>query len=180
MLRKLLHDNAELPAEARKSVCFMWTASKVDQLLLCFPSLLVDLAWYVEKRSLEDLKSWLTIKIFISSFDAEDFLSVTPGPRLFPDCPRMAGMLTKVQEWILGKDGVADADGTYIAQGSLGASFGDILRCSRFVSREVLEKQRSLGICVCGPKDLCSWMKHETARTRLPVRVEFNCEATSG
>jgi len=27
---------------------------------------------------------------------------------------------------------------------------------------------------------LCSWMKHETARTGLPVRVEFNCEATSG
>lgn len=179
MLRKVLRDNLDLPAEERKSVCFMWTASKVDQLLLCFPSLLVDLAWYVHEKSLEDLKSWLTLKIFVSGFDAEDFLSVTPGPRLFPESSRMASSLTKVQEWILGKDGEALADGTYIAQGSLGASFGDILRCSHFTAREVLEKRRSLGICVCGPKDLCSWMRHEAARTKFPVRVEFSCESTS-
>jgi len=95
MLRKLLHDNLSLPAEERKSVCFMWTASKVDQLLLCFPSLLADLTSYVDQKSLEDLKSWLTVKIFISSFNAEDFLRVNPGPRLFPDSERMAGTLTK-------------------------------------------------------------------------------------
>merc|ERR1712045_605242 len=116
MLRQVLYYNLGLPEERKKSVCFMWTASKVDQLLLCFPSLLADLTSYANQKSLEDLKSWLTIKIFISSFDAEDFLSVNPGPRLFPDSGKMAGALTKVQKWILGEDTDAhgtDADGTY-------------------------------------------------------------------
>jgi len=180
MLRQLLYYNLGLPEERKKPVCFMWTASKVDQLLLCFPSLLVDLTTYVHQKSLQDLKSWLTIKIFISSFDGEDFMRVNPGPRLFPDSKKMESSLAQVQEWILGKDGIGDADGTYIAQGSLGASFGDILRCSNFTRSEVIEKKRSLGICVCGPKDLCNWIRHEAAVTTLPVPVEFNCEATSG
>merc|ERR1739844_444311 len=127
MLRRLLHDNLDAPKDEKKSVCFMWTASNVDQLLLCFPSLLVDLTRYVNQKSLEDLKSWLTVKIFISSFDAGDFLNIDPTKRLFPESQSMAGDLSKVREWLLGKDGDEnDSDGTYIAQGSLGASFADI------------------------------------------------------
>lgn len=181
MLRKLLHDNLEKPPEERKAVCFMWTASKVDQLLLCFPSLLVDLTRYVHKKSLEDLKSWLTIKIFISSFDAGDFLNIEPGKRLFPESQEMAEKLTVVREWLLGKDGEQeDEDGTYIAQGSLGASFSDILRNSHFTRDEVMKKSQSLGVCFCGPQDLCSWIRHNISSTKLPMKVEFNSEATSG
>jgi len=177
MLRKILDDNAALPAEERKAVCFMWTATKVDQLLLCFPSLLVDLARYVSKKSIEDLKSWLTIKIFVSSFDPGDFLSVNPEKHLSPEGANSETSLRSVREWLLGSDGDShDEDGTYICQGSLGASFGDVLRCSLFTKEHLVRRQRSLGVCFCGPQDLCSWIRSEQANTLLPVKVQFHSE----
>mmetsp|Transcript_102697 Transcript_102697/g.290421 ORF Transcript_102697/g.290421 Transcript_102697/m.290421 type:complete len:191 (-) Transcript_102697:58-630(-) len=190
MMRRLLRQSLEEP-EKEKAVCFCWGAASVDQLLLCFPSLLADLARYVYKRSLEDLQRWLTVKIFVSNFKAGDFLNIDPGPHLFPEITGeakqgMSKALDEVRAWLLGP-GVAresewkyhDQDGTYVVQGSLGASFADILRCSLFVRDQVVAKGRSLGICFCGPPDLCSWLRSDLASNKLPVRTEFVSECSA-
>merc|ERR1719378_1826749 len=85
LLRQCLEANLNKDPDLQQAVCFIWSASKVDQLLLCFPNLLVDLTRYVHERSIDELKDWLSIKIFISSFDAGDFLSIDPGKHLFPE-----------------------------------------------------------------------------------------------
>merc|ERR1712079_979342 len=91
MLRQLLEDNLHRSEDEQKAVCFIWSASKLDQLLLCFPSLLVDLTKYVHARTkllssgINNLKKWLHIKIFISNFEAGSFLSCNPGKALFPE-----------------------------------------------------------------------------------------------
>merc|ERR1711897_11354 len=87
MLRQLLEDNFSKSSDDQKSVCFIWTASKLDQLLLCFPSLLLDLTKYVHKKNSETsgishLKNWLHIKIFISSFEAGEVLGLSPAHAL--------------------------------------------------------------------------------------------------
>merc|ERR1712151_185815 len=147
MLRQILEDNVTRQEAEQTRVCFMWTASKVNQLLLCFPSLLVDLTRYVHARGLDNLKSWLHVKIFISSFEADDFLNVNPNKALFNK-----------------KDGdeIIDADGTYMAQGSLGPSFAGILQRSLFM-RGAVERGDSMGICFCGPPDLSTWIRGATA-----------------
>merc|ERR1712151_491924 len=83
MLRQILEDNLTRPEAEQTRVCFMWTASKVNQLLLCFPSLLVDLTRHVHARGLDNLRRWLHVKIFISSFEAGEFLNVNPNKALF-------------------------------------------------------------------------------------------------
>ncbi|CAK0907219.1 unnamed protein product [Prorocentrum cordatum] len=167
MLRQLLQDNLEKQADEQTAVCFLWTATKVDQMLLCFPSLIADLTRYVNKRSIAELKSWLTVKIFISSFEAGDFLDVNPGDALFPESTQMQSALTKVRNWLLGHAGVKDdEDGTYVCQGSLGASFADVLRKSAFVRDRVVKRQSSLGVCFCGPGSLGNWIRRATSRTR--------------
>jgi len=188
MLRQLLEDNLALPADRQKSVCFVWTASKLDQLLLCFPSLLVDLTRYVHRKNgqltsgVSDLKRWLHIKIFISNFEPGEFLSLDPGQVLFPESGKMARALDEVREWLLGQEVVVgasgetvDADGTYVAQGSLGASFSGILRRSLFTQR-LVERGHSLGISYCGPPELCSLIRSDVANTVFPTKVEFAAE----
>jgi hypothetical protein len=183
MLRQALEDNLDLPESEQKRVCFMWSASKVDQLLLCFPSLLVDLTKYVHAKGLANLKKWLHVKIFISSFEAGDVLSVNPDKALFLKDAEMSKPLQEVRTWLLGtdvaKDGEAcdliDADGTYIAQGSLGSNFSTILQKSLF-TRETVARGESMGICFCGPPDLSSWIRSDVANTTLPVLVEFQAE----
>jgi hypothetical protein len=178
MLRQLLEDNMGKEEGERKAVCFIWTATKIDQLLLCFPSLLADLTRYVNKRSLKELKSWLTVKIFISSFEAGDFLNVNPSEHIFPGSKDMKSALAEVRRWLLGQDNSAghDEDGTYICQGSLGASFPDVMRNSVFIRDKVVGRQTSLGVCFCGPAALGSWIRSDLANTILPVKVEYNAE----
>jgi len=186
MLRRILSQNLGNPRDEQKAVCFMWSAASVDQLLLCFPSLLADLAKYVDRSSLRDLQQWLTIKIFISEFKAGDFLTVDPGPRLVTEGVKMEPALEEVRRWLLGRSSSGnvpsreqEAAGTYIAQGSLGANFADILRCSVFIRDQVVGESRSLGVCFCGPIDMCSWIQSDLANTILPVRTEFACECSS-
>jgi len=186
MLRRILSHNLGSPCDQQKAVCFMWSAASVDQLLLCFPSLLADLARYVNHSSLKDLQQWLTIKIFISEFKAGDFLTVDPGPRLVTEGVEMEAALDEVCRWLLGRSSYGSVPsreqeqaGTYIAQGSLGANFADILRCSVFIRDKVVGESRSLGVCFCGPMDLCSWIQSDLANTILPVRTEFACECSS-
>jgi len=186
MLRQILEDNLTRPQGEETRVCFMWTASKVNQLLLCFPALLVDLTRYVHAKGLDDLKSWLTVKIFISSFEAGDFLDVNPHKALFSgaEADEMKKPLQTVRTWLLGKDvkkdggEQIDADGTYMAQGSLGTSFAGILQRSLF-TRETVERGDSMGICFCGPPELGTWIRTEVANTNLPVRVEFQAEVAA-
>jgi len=187
MLRQTLEDNLHLEEHEQKRVCFMWTASKVDQLLLCFPSLLVDLTRYVHAKGLANLKKWLHVKIFISSFEAGDVLSVNPDKALFVhEDADMSKPLQEVRTWLLGSDVVRDgegqdqidADGTYIAQGSLGSSFSGILQRSLF-TRETIKRGQSMGICFCGPPDLMSWLRSDVANTTLPVQVEFQAEVAA-
>merc|ERR1712048_861363 len=182
MLRQTLEDNLKLPDDQQRRVCFMWTASKVDQLLLCFPCLLVDLTKYVHARGLDDLQSWLHVKIFISNYEAGDFLGVNPTQALFPESQDMAKALETVRFWLLGQEAKRDidgqqidADGTYIARGSLGASFPGILQRSLFM-RKIADLGHSLAICFCGPSDLSSWLRKEAANTVLPIKVEFEAE----
>jgi hypothetical protein len=221
MLRRCLDSNLEKDPESQQAVCFMWSASKVDQLLLCFPTLLFDLAAYVHKKGngdtkkgLRDLKSWLTIKIFVGNFKAGDFLNVEPPCQ---GCPDMTKALDAVRQWLLGgdmsappvdpvddtagqmsffmrfltrneptvpkesgEDDVEEEDeGTYIAQGSLGGCFGDILRCSTFTRDKVIKEKRSLGICFCGPLELSNWIQVEVNKSVFPKTVEFVSEATA-
>lgn len=188
MLRQLLEDNLTRSADEQKSVCFIWTASKLDQLLLCFPSLLVDLTKYVHKKNglltsgINDLKKWLHIKIFISNFEPGEFLSLNPGQALFPESGKMGKALDEVRAWLLAQDVVVgtsgetiDADGTYIAQGSLGASFAGILQRSLF-SQRLVERGQSLGISYCGPPELCSLIRSDVANTIFPTKIEFAAE----
>jgi hypothetical protein len=183
MLRQALEDNLDLPESEQKRVCFMWSASKVDQLLLCFPSLLVDLTKYVHAKGLANLKKWLHVKIFISSFEAGDVLSVNPDKALFLKDAEMSKPLQEVRTWLPGTDvakhgeacDLIDADGTYIAQGSLGSNFSTILQKSLF-TRETVARGESMGICFCGPPDLSSWIRSDVANTTLPVLVEFQAE----
>jgi hypothetical protein len=186
MLRKALLDNLldiHKP-DQQKKVCFVWTASKLEQLLLCFPLLVADLTKYVHNANREkpgfglaNLKNWLTIKIFISSFEVGDDLPLNPSPQQLADAARMASALAEVQRWLLGGDADigGDNNGTYIAQGSLGGSFNDIIRNSKFMENIVFE-QRSLGICFCGPQELCSWLRSDIANTIFPIKVEFSSE----
>jgi len=188
MLRQLLEDNFMRPPDEQKSVCFIWSASKLDQLLLCFPGLLVDLTKYVHKKNgmftsgISDLKKWLHIKIFISNFEPGEFLSLNPGQALFPEGSNMSKALDEVRAWLLGQEVVVnssgetvDADGTYIAQGSLGASFSKILHNSFFTQR-LVQQERSLGISYCGPPELCSLIRSDVANTILPTKIEFAAE----
>merc|ERR1712165_207976 len=188
MLRQLLEDNFAQSEDKQKPVCFIWTASKLDQLLLCFPSLLVDLTKYVHKKNglltsgISSLKNWLHIKIFVSNFEAGEFLSLNPGQALFPESGQMNKALDEVRAWLLGKDVMVghsgetvDADGTYIAQGSLGASFSSILQRSPFTQR-LVERGHSLGISYCGPPDLCSLIRSDVSNTILPTKIEFAAE----
>merc|ERR1719210_524568 len=71
-----------------------------------------------------------------------------------------------------------DADGTYFANGSLGASFSGILQRSLF-TQQVVGEGHSLGISYCGPPELCSLIRSDVANTVLPVRVEFNAEGAA-
>jgi NAD(P)H-flavin reductase len=186
MLRQTLEDNLKLPDHQQKRVCFMWTASKVDQLLLCFPSLLVDLTTYVHARGLDSLKSWLHVKIFISSFEAGDVLSVNPDKALFLEDAEMSKPLQEVRRWLLGADVAGDGeasdqideDGTYIAQGSLGSSFSNILQKSLF-TRQTVERGESMGVLFCGPPELSSWIRSDVANTTLPVQIEFQAEVAA-
>jgi len=186
MLRGILSHNLGNSTDKQKAVCFMWSAASVDQLLLCFPSLLADLAKYVNRSSLKDLQQWLTIKIFISEFKAGDFLTVDPGPRLGTEGVAMEPALEEVRRWLLGRSSCGSVPsreqeqaGTYMAQGSLGANFADILRGSVFIRDKVIGESRSLGVCFCGPMDMCSWIQSDLANTILPVRTEFACECSS-
>jgi len=186
MLRQILEDNVTRPEAEKIRVCFMWTASKVNQLLLCFPSLLVDLTRYVHARGLDDLKKWLHVKIFISSFEAGEFLNVNPNKALFgkAEAEEMQKPLEEVRTWLLGKDTkkdgdeIIDADGTYMAQGSLGPSFAGILQRSLF-TRGTVDRGDSMGICFCGPADLSTLIRAEVANTKLPIRVEFQAEVSA-
>jgi NAD(P)H-flavin reductase len=186
MLRQTLEDNLKLPDHQQRRVCFMWTASKVDQLLLCFPSLLVDLTKYVHARGLDNLKSWLHVKIFISSFEAGDVLSVNPNKALFLEDAEMSRPLQQVRRWLLGADVAGDGeasdqideDGTYIAQGSLGSSFSNILQKSLF-TRQTVERGQSMGVLFCGPPELSSWIRSDVANTTLPIQVEFQAEVAA-
>merc|ERR1712048_880060 len=182
MLRQILEDNLTRSVDEKTHVCFMWTASSVSQLLLCFPSLLVDLTKYVHAKGLDDLRSWLHVKIFISNYEAGDFLGVNPTQALFPESQDMAKALETVRFWLLGQEAKRDidgqqidADGTYIARGSLGASFAGILQRSLFM-RTVSDLGYSLAICFCGPSDLSSWIRKEASNTILPIKVEFAAE----
>jgi hypothetical protein len=182
MLRQILEDNLTRSETEKTHVCFMWTASSVSQLLLCFPSLLVDLTKYVHAKGLDDMKSWLHVKIFISNYEAGDFLGINPAKALFPESEEMGQALETVRLWLLGAEAKRDvdgqqidADGTYIARGSLGASFSGILRRSLFM-RNVADLGYSLAICFCGPSDLSSWLRKEAANTVLPIKVEFEAE----
>jgi len=188
MLRQILEDNLTRPSAEQKTVCFIWSASKLDQLLLCFPSLLVDLTKYVHKKNgmltsgIKDLKKWLQIKIFISNFEPGEFLSLNPGQALFPESGKMGKALDEVRAWLLGQDVVVgscgetvDADGTYIAQGSLGASFSGILQRSLF-TQTLVERGHSLGISYCGPPELCSLIRSDVANTIFPTKIEFAAE----
>jgi len=136
--------------------------------------------------ALEDLKSWLTIKIFIGKVETDDFLRLDPDKNLFPKAEDITIALREVRNWLLNTDialdgsrHYVDEDGTYIAQGSLGGSFGDILRCSNFTRDKVMKRPNSLGICFCGPLDLSKWIQHEIENTVFPKTVEFASEATS-
>jgi len=185
MLRKLLHDNLD-PGREPKAVCFIWTATNMDQLCLCFPSLMTYLAEYVHERGIKSLQKWLTVKIFISNFKAGEYLEVFPADLLFPKQKEKQKALMEVRKWLLGREVVAsgaaqsvDADGTYIAQGSLGANFCDILQRSTFIRDKVIGARSSLGVCFCGPADLAKWIRSELSNTVFPYRVEFAQEATS-
>lgn len=181
MLRQILEDNLAANSVDKKQVCFMWACSKVDQLHLCFPSLLADLSKYVRRSSLQHLREWLTVKIFVSKVVQGDVLNVELDEEVTSTCP---DAFEEVKGWLLNsgisaksKRGVAfDEDGTYIAQGNLGASFGDILRCSLFIKEKVVEAKRSLGICFCGPLDLCNWLQTDYANTAFPCVREFASE----
>jgi len=182
MLRQILEDNLTRSETEKTHVCFMWTASSVNQLLLCFPSLLADLTKYVHAKGLDDMKRWLHVKIFISNYEAGDFLGINPAKALFPESEEMAQALEIVRLWLLGPEAKRDidgqqidADGTYIARGSLGASFSGILQRSLFM-RKVADLGHSLAICFCGPSDLSSWLRKEAANTVLPIKVEFEAE----
>jgi len=201
MLRQILEDNLDRPDDEKKMVCFIWSASKVEQLLLCFPSLLADLTRYVHRRNeksisgfvgmrgsagLADLKKWLHIKIFLSSVEAGGFLSVNPENALFSEKDKMGRALQEVRSWLFGSDiardegsaCMVDADGTYFANGSLGASFPGILQRSLF-TQQVVAKGHSLGISYCGPPELCGLIRSDVANAILPVRVEFNAEVAA-
>merc|ERR1711988_49219 len=182
MLRQILEDNLTRSETGKTHVCLMWTASSVNQPLLCFPSLLVDLTKYVHAKGLDDMKSWLHVKIFISNYEAGDFLGINPAKALFPESEEMGQALETVRLWLLGAEAKRDvdgqqidADGTYIARGSLGASFSGILRRSLFM-RKISDLGYSLAICFCGPSDLSSWLRKEAANTVLPIKVEFEAE----
>jgi len=120
MLQSCLDRNLHKRADKQQAVCFMWSASKVDQLLLCFPALLTNLTRYVHcrgagnpKQGLQNLMSWLTIKIFVSNFEAGDFLSCTPNvPVLTEDGEEMSASLSLVQGWLLG----STADSEHVRQ----------------------------------------------------------------
>jgi len=62
LLRQILEENLMSDfvstSAAKRHVCFIWTCSKVDQLLLCFPSLLADLTRYVHRSSLANLQDY--------------------------------------------------------------------------------------------------------------------------
>jgi len=185
MLRQILEDNLlEHEYQERKQVCFMWTFSKVDQLHLCFPSLLADLARYVHRSSLADLQKWLTVKIFVGAVKPDDVLNVKLDRVVAHAIPH--AVLDQVLAWLLNSElggdaqGAIDEDGTYIAQGSLGAGFADILRCSLFTKEKVVEEERSLGICFCGPLELCNWLKEDYENTALPYKSEFASECVGG
>jgi len=174
LLRQILEENLTADyvatAAAKRHVCFIWTCSKVDQLLLCFPSLLADLTRYVHRSSLARLQDWLTVKIFVGSLGPDDVLAVEPDGNVGLQMP---GALSEVKKWLLGQ---AVKDGTYITRGSLGASFSDILRRSLFMREKVVNEGRSLGICFCGPLGLCTWLKNDIECTSLPCAYEFACE----
>jgi len=174
LLRQILEENLMsdfvATSAAKRHVCFIWTCSKVDQLLLCFPSLLADLTRYVHRSSLARLQDWLTVKIFVGSLGPDDVLAVEPDGNVGLQMP---GALSEVKKWLLGQ---AVKDGTYITRGSLGASFSDILRRSLFMREKVVNEGRSLGICFCGPLGLCTWLKNDIECTSLPCAYEFACE----
>lgn len=185
MLRQILEDNLALENDARRHVCFMWGCSKVDQLQLCFPGLLADLTRYVHRKSIADLQKWLTIKIFVDKVGKEDVLATEPDAHV---SEQMVRAFKQVKEWLLGtKDAVDtggaayDEDGTYVAQGTLGGSFGTVLRNSIFVRDAVVGKGRKLGICFCGVKDLSDWLWNEIECTTLPTGViEYASEVAGG
>lgn len=174
LLREMLEESIVADyistAGAKRHVCFIWTCSKVDQLQLCFPSFLADLTRYVHRSSLAKLQEWLTVKIFVGSVGPEDVLAVEPDGDVGVQMPVALG---EVKKWLLGQ---AVNDGTYIARGSLGASFSDIIRRSVFIREKVVNQGRSLGICYCGPLGLCTWLKNDIECTSLPVTYEFACE----
>lgn len=180
MLRKILADNLKQPTdEKRKHVCVIWNASRMDQLQIHFPALLADLTRYVNVTSLKVLKSWLRVKIFIKSFEAYDYLTTTPSEALFPEGHAMHNSLASVRNWLVGDGGMSSGhqmDGTYITQGAmLGVGFVNIIRRSMFI-RECIKRRNSLGICYCGPPDLCAWLRHDLANTIFPMEVDFDSE----
>ena len=81
----MLEDNLSRPQDERKLVYFIWTASRVEQFPVCFPSLLVDLSKDVHAKSgrwssgIDALKRWLHLKVFISNFEVGELLSFHPG-----------------------------------------------------------------------------------------------------
>lgn len=100
----------------------------------------------------------------------------------------MTPALREVRSWLLNanvkrNDSGNFADehghGTYIAQGSIGGSFGDVLRCSTFTREKVMKRSNSLGVCFCGPLDLSRWIQFEVENTIFPKTVEFASEATA-
>merc|ERR1712129_235553 len=70
LLGHLLQHNHGSP----KRTCFIWAATKLEELHLSFWRLVVDLAHYVSKHenNIAALKAWLTIKIFVSSLKREE------------------------------------------------------------------------------------------------------------
>lgn len=175
LLRQILEDNLKAESSSKRHVCFMWTCRKVDQLHLCFPSLLADLTKYVHRSSLADLQQWLTVKIFVGDVGQDDVLAVEPDATIGKDMTRA---FNEVKGWLLRPPGSSsyDEDGTYVAKGSLGACFSDILTCSLFIRNKVLKEGRSLGICFCGPLGLCSWLRNDIECTTVPWTYEFASE----
>ena len=83
-------------AGAKRHVCFIWTCSKVDQLQLCFPSLLADLTRHVHRSSLAKLQEWLTVEISVGSVGPEDVLAVEPDGDVGVQMPVALG---EVKKW---------------------------------------------------------------------------------
>jgi len=186
MLRKCLMDNSGKTDADKKLVCFIWTVPKMEQLALCFPVLLQDLAKYVQRNKsaggISDLKKWLTIKIFISDqdFKVDDAqLAINPEPSTSPRPDDYDDALAEVQQWLLHKDTTRagyDSDGTYIAYGSLGTCFRPIIRNSLFMKKVLEDPKNTLGILYCGPQHLYNWLRSDVANTLFPIEVEFERE----